>query len=48
MSAPARDDLLTGIHKALRLGLLRVTVQLGAATGPTPATGTRRGPSGSG
>jgi hypothetical protein len=26
-----RDDLLTGIHKALRLGLLRVTVQLGAA-----------------
>jgi hypothetical protein len=31
MSAPARDDLLTGIHKALRLGLLRVTVQLGAA-----------------
>jgi hypothetical protein len=22
MSAPARDDLLTGIHEALRLGLL--------------------------
>ena len=36
MSAPARDDLLTGIHKALRLGLLRVTVQLGAADWADP------------
>lgn len=30
MTKDIRDDLLTGIHKALRLGLLRGTVQLGA------------------
>lgn len=30
MTEGTRDDLLTGIHKALRLGLLRGTVQLGA------------------
>lgn len=36
MSAPARDDLLTAIHKALRLGLLRVTVQLGTADWADP------------